>query len=162
MENNLSSEGLLAHFSEEGIIVDKDAFTALVNRMIGNKLMKPLVLSYFKKLGKKYASKLMIKGVVDENNENLVELVLELCKMNGYFEDYEIKRNGKDGVEVLLKGALFGREAKKRGRLEKADEPLAKFMEGMYEVFSMEPVKVSEKACIAEGNDRCVFVFKTR
>ncbi|UXD22123.1 hypothetical protein IPA_01910 [Ignicoccus pacificus DSM 13166] len=154
----MEEEALLEYYKHEGIVLDKEIFIDMVEKMIKYPLIKKMMFNYFKSLGEIMARKLKEKGILG-NDDPLVE-TLELCRVSGYLDSYKILEQKEDFASVRVDGAMFGETFRRKGiEKKKADEPLACYMEGVYQELTKRKVKVEEEACVAEGAPYCVFNF---
>ena len=157
----MDEEALLKYYEDNGIVLDKEIFIDMIERMVKYPIVKRMMRNYFKSLGEQMASKLISEGIMGKDDP-LVE-TMELCKLSGYLKDYKILENEEKRKVVKLEGAMFGEYFRKKGIKKKAaDDPLAAYTEGVYQALTGKETKVSEEACVAEGALYCVFEFRIR
>ncbi len=150
---------LIEYYRRNGIVIDKEAFVELMEVMQRNPVTRLGLLKYFREIGYKTGHRLFEKGGLGVDDP--LKETLELCKVSGYIESYEIIEQRNDFASFKVHGAIFGDTFRRKGiRKKKADEPLAKFIEGVYEAISGRKVKVDEQACVANGSPSCVFVLE--
>ncbi len=152
----MEEKALLDYYKREGIVLDKEIFIDMIEKMVKYPVIKKLMRNYFKSLGVTMANKLVARGIM--GNDDPVRETLELCRISGYLDNYKILERRDDFVSVRVDGAMFGETFRRKGIKKKsADDPLGAYIEGVLEALTNKKVKVSEEACVAEGAPYCVF-----
>jgi len=151
----------LKYCEDNGIIIDKEIFIDMIEKMVRYPIIGKMMRGYFKDLGEQTVAKLIDAKIVGD--EDPLKETMELCKISGYLKDYKVLEDEANRKVVKIEGAMFGEYFRKRGIKKKAaDEPLAAYMEGVYQALRGRETKVKEEACIAEGAMYCVFEFRIK
>ncbi|AEM37959.1 4-vinyl reductase 4VR [Pyrolobus fumarii 1A] len=141
----------------ESIMIARDVIVDLYTAF--EKFMRfagPVLYNAAKKAGRLMAQRLMERGVIDESNA--LDALLWSFVRAGYASEVKVLEDkvekNKRVIRIGMKGTLLGAKIQRK---KPVDAPLAGFAAGWLEAVWGKKVDAKEVACLAKGDDMCVF-----